>query len=272
MSQTQRWVAQIVLRAPAPLRSLRNAPLLGKLIHRLSYRMLPAKERVWAQVEVGPGKGLWLELNPRTGHMYVRGEAESAVQAILAELLRPSMVFYDLGANIGFFSLLASRIAGPNGRVFSFEPDPDVAARLRRNVERNGFANIAVTEAGVWSSNTELNFARSGLSDPDRGSGSFLGGDGATAGMPVRCVSLDDFIATAPPPDAIKCDVEGAEVEVLRGARELLEKHRPWILCEIHSEPNGRSVREILGGLGYVARPVDQNHILATFPGSPMGG
>ncbi len=253
----------LLLRSPAALRSLREVPVLGDWIHRLSYQLVRADEKLWAQVEAGPARGLWLELNPRTGQSYLRGKAEPEVQAILAEQLRPGMVFYDLGANIGLFSLLAARIVGASGRVFSFEPDPKVSARLRRNVARNGFSNLMVVEAGVWSSSGDVNFVPAGASSPDHGTGSFVGSDAAVAGMPVRCVALDDFIADAPPPAAIKCDVEGAEVEVLRGAAKLLETHRPWILCEIHSEANGRAARELLGRLGYGVEPVDENHILA---------
>jgi len=263
MPGARQWMGAWLLRSPAALRSLREVPVLGNWIHRLSHRLVRADENLWAQVEAGPARGLWLELNPRTGQSYLRGEGETAVQKILVEGLRPGMVFYDLGANIGLYSLLAARIVGANGRVFSFEPDPEVSARLRRNVARNGFSNITVVEAGVWSSSGDVNFVPAAASSPDHGTGSFVGSDAGVAGMPVRCVALDDFLADAPPPAAIKCDVEGAEVEVLRGAAKLLERHHPWILCEIHSEANGRATREFLRRLGYAVEPVDENHIFA---------
>jgi len=264
MPGARQWMGGLLLRSPAPLRLLREVPVLGDWIHRLSHRLVRADEKLWAQVEAGPARGLWLELNPRTGQNYLRGSGEPAVQAMLAEQLQPGMVFYDLGANIGMFSLLAAQILGVNGRVFSFEPDPEVAARLRRNVARNGFSNLTVVEAGVWSSSGDVNFVPAGAASPDHGTGSFVGSGAAVAGIPVRCVALDDFLADAPPPDAIKCDVEGAEVEVLQGAAQLLEKHHPWLLCEIHSEANGRAAREFLDRLGYAVKPVDENHIFAS--------
>jgi Methyltransferase FkbM domain len=79
----------------------------------------------------------------------------------------------------------------------------------------------------------------------------------------VECVALDDFTQTAPPPDAIKCDVEDAEVEVLRGAANLLTTRRPWILCEVHSKANDGECREILRRFEYNFDVVDNNHILA---------
>lgn len=262
MERTSNWVSQVLLRMPAPLRSLRKVPVLGGLIHFVSHRILRADQRVWMQVEGGAARGLWLELNPRTGQLYLRGEAEPVVQEILAKRLRPGMVFYDLGANIGLFSLLAARIVGENGRVFSFEPDAEVAARLRRNVARNNFTNITVVEAGLWSSSGNVNFVAADSSSPDRGTGQFIDGESQN-GTPTRCVSLDDFMASAPPPDAIKCDIEGAEVEALRGAGKLLRASHPWILCETHSEPNDRAARELLQGFGYSVESVDSSHILA---------
>jgi FkbM family methyltransferase len=262
MPRARQWISGMLLRSPASLRSIRSLPLVGGWVHRVSHAVLPADQQQWAQIQSGPAKGLWLELNPRTGDAYFRGHAEEAVQKLLAERLRPGMVFYDLGANIGLFSLLAARAVGPEGRVFSFEPDPAVVARLRRNVAKNGFANIAVVEAGVWSASGELNFIPAEARSPDRGTGRFVTGarDGTSL---LKCVSLDDFIADHSIPDGIKCDVEGAEIEVVRGAEKLMRSRRPWILAEMHSDANARSWSDSLAGLGYTLEAVDAIHILA---------
>jgi FkbM family methyltransferase len=234
---------------------------MGEWLHRLSHRLLPSDERLWAQIEAGPARGLWLELNPRTGQAYLRGDAEPLVQKVLAERLHPGMVFYDLGANIGLFSLLAARRVGPSGRVFSFEPDPEVATRLRRNIAQNSFSNVTIFEAGVWSASGVVSFIPADASSPDHGTGRFVPA-ASDAGTPTRCVALDDFSEGAPP-DGIKCDVEGAELEALHGAAKLLQAHRPWILCEMHSEANERASREFLGHFAYTFERVDSNHILA---------
>jgi FkbM family methyltransferase len=256
-------MSDLMLHAPASLRSLRRLPVIGNAIHHLSHWFLSADEKVWARVEAGPARGLWLELNPRTGQNYVRGDAENVVQKILELRLRPGMVFYDLGANIGLFTLLAARLVGVEGKVFSFEPDPAVAVRLRRNVERNQFSNVTVMEAGVWSSTGNREFVRADSSSPDRGVGKFVTAESGASATPTPCVALDDFAQSAAPPSAIKCDVEGAEVQALRGAAKLLTTYHPWIVCEIHSEGNDRDSREFLRSLGYRVNSVDANHILA---------
>jgi len=248
---------------PTVLRSLRKIPLFGGIIHQMSHRILPVNETVWAQVRSGPARGISLQLHPRTGEIYRRGDVERLIQEVLVERLQPGMVFYDLGANIGFFSLLAARLVGPTGRVFSFEPDAEVAARLRRNIARNAFSNTTVVEAGIWSASKTVCFVPSDTSSPDRGTGRIATASDKTAFVSIRCIALDDFIRTAPLPDAIKCDVEGAEVEVLFGAEQLLERRRPTIIFEIHSESNGHRVREQLARFGYKCETVDGNHILA---------
>jgi len=262
MERTSNWLGRVLLRVPGPLRSLRKVPVLGGVIHFLSYRILRADQKVWAQVEGGAGRGLWLELNPRTGDSYLRGDIETTVQDILTKRLGPGMVIYDLGANIGFFSLVAARIVGEGGHVFSFEPDAEVAARLRRNIARNNLSNVTVVEAGLWSSSGKMNFVAADSRSPDRGTGQFVGEENPR-GKPTPCVALDDFVAGARPPDAIKCDVEGAEIEALRGAETVLRASQPWVLCETHSEANERDAREFLRNLGYNVESVDSNHILA---------
>jgi FkbM family methyltransferase len=255
-------MGELLLRSPAPLRSLRDVPVLGDFIHRLSHRVISREEKFWARIQSGPAEGIWLELNPRTGQSYLRGEAEAPSQKILSDYLHLGMVFYDLGANIGLFSLLASRIVGPAGKVVSFEPDPEIAARLRRNIARNGFTNVKVVESGVWSVTRSVNFLPADASSPDRGTGRFVEEQDAATAL-VRCIALDDFVRNGPAPHAIKCDVEGAEVEVLRGAENVLRTARPWILCEMHSAANDQAVREFLGRLGYSFQPVDDTHVLA---------
>jgi FkbM family methyltransferase len=268
MPGKRQWLGELLLRSPGSVRALRNVPILGGLIHVLSHRMVPSDEKVWSKIEAGPGKGIWIELNPRTGQHYLRGQGEALIQSILVERLRPGMVFYDLGANIGLFSLLAARLVGPAGQVISFEPDPSTAARLGRNIARNGYQNATVIQAGVWSTTGRRMFEVADASSPDHGLGKFASAEAEGKNIVVDCFALDDFVKKVAAPDAIKCDVEGAEVEVLRGAKKVLLGYRPWIVCELHSEANGVAVGDILNQFGYRLESVDASHVLA-LPDSP---
>jgi FkbM family methyltransferase len=257
------WLAHLLLRYASPLAELRGAPVLGPFLRWAGEKLVPRDSRVWAQIQRGPAKGLWLCLNPRTGGNYLQGGGEPEVQAAVQRHLRPGMTFYDIGANIGFFSLLAARIVGAEGRVVAFEADPEVAERLREHVERNHFSMISVRQRAVWSETRTVSFARTDPKlSPDRGLGHIVVG-GAVGTIEVQAVSLDYFLQTFPPADFLKCDVEGAEVEVFRGAKRLVAEYRPIVLCEMHSEENRRILLQEFAGLGYHCSSLDETHILA---------
>lgn len=251
MASSSDRLAHAFLRYAAPLKSLRRLPVLGDCLSWLGERIVPRDKRTWAQVESGPAAGIWLHLNPRTGLDALRGASEPEVQDALQRYLRPEMTFYDLGANIGFFSLLAARLVGEQGRVIAFEADPEIAARLREHVDRNGFRCVTVVEKAVWSKGSKVLFERVDLAtSPDRGLGHVVNTSSANT-IEIEAVTLDDFARTSRAPDFIKCDVEGGEVEVFRGARGLLAEKRPGILCEIHSEANRRALLADLKRFGY---------------------
>lgn len=256
-------LAQAFLRYAAPLKSLRRLPLLGNCLSWFGERIVPRSTRTWAQVENGPAAGIWLRLNPRTGLDTLRGASEPEVQDALQRYLRPGMTFYDLGANIGFFSLLAARLVGEQGRVIAFEADPEIAARLREHVERNEFRCVTVKERAVWSKASKVFFERvDPATSPDRGLGHVVNVASANT-IEIEAVTIDDFAGTSPAPDFIKCDVEGAEVEVFRGAQRLLTERRPGILCEIHGEVNRRALLADLKRFGYICEDSSSRHLLA---------
>ncbi|HYL64867.1 MAG TPA: FkbM family methyltransferase [Candidatus Methylomirabilis sp.] len=256
-------LAQFALRWALPLAGLRRVPILGKCVSWAGARLVPRDALTWVQVKRGPAQGLWLHLNPRTGATYFEGGGEPEVQEALQRHLRAGMTFYDVGANIGFFSLLAGRLVGKEGRVVAFEADPEVAARLREHVTRNEMSWIGVEETAVWSKGPTAKFVRTDpAASPDRGLGHIIGASGE-GGIEVNAVSLDEFAAKQPGPDFLKCDVEGAEVEVFHGARRLLQEKRPGIICEMHSAENRRALEEEFARHGYVCEPCGANHVLA---------
>jgi FkbM family methyltransferase len=138
--------------------------------------------------------GATLHLNPRTGRDYFHGDVEPEVQVVLRKYLRPGMTVYDIGANIGFFSLLAARLVGSAGGITAFEADPEIAARLRENVARNQDAPISVEEKAVWSSSNPVFFARADAEvSPDRGLGHVIYNDAersAPSTIRVEAVSI----------------------------------------------------------------------------------
>jgi FkbM family methyltransferase len=258
-------MANLLFRYASPLSGLRRVPILGDILSWTSRRLVPADTLIWVRIENGPAQGLWIRVSPRTGEHFQRGLGEPEVQRAMQQHLRPGMTFYDLGANIGFFSLLAARLVGPSGRVFSFEADPEIAARLGENLVRNNFAHAAVVEKAVWSEPGRVSFVRIDSStSPDRGLGHVSTAECSNANtVTVEAVSLDQFVAGHPPPNFVKCDVEGAEVAVFQGAERLLRETRPILLVEMHSGENHLALTRKLAHFGYACSDLDENHVLA---------
>jgi len=263
VSDSNGRIAQLFLRYATPFAGVRRLPVIGPAVSWLSALVVPRDSLAWMQVQSGPATGIWLRLNPRTGLQVFEGGGEPEVQAALVKLLRPGMTFYDVGANIGFFSLLAARLVGKTGRVVAFEADPDVAARLREHASRNEFSWLGVEQKAVWSEARSVFFERTDpAKSPDRGLGHVVKGEAGNA-IRVEAVSLDEFVKGAVAPDFVKCDVEGAEVEVFRGAEELLREKRPTLLCEMHSDENMRALRAQFAAQNYETKLLDANHVLA---------
>ncbi len=153
---------------------------------------------------------------------------ESHVTGWLQETLRPGQVFVDVGANIGYFTLLGASLVGPEGRCVGIEAHPRLAELLQRNVIINGFHGYVTTwQRAAWSEPTELklHMRRNFASNSSIGS---IGSDalrrlGDTEEIvEVEAVRLDDLLADLPGVDVMKVDVEGAEVQVFSGLTRIL--------------------------------------------------
>jgi FkbM family methyltransferase len=263
MGEPGNRLANLFLRYASPFAELRRVPIIGDFLSWTSRKLLPRDTLVWIQIQHGPARSLWIRVNPRTGQNVQRGIGEPQVQQALVDHLRPGMTFYDLGANIGYFSLIAARLVGPKGRVVAFEADPEIAARLRENLSRNNFSHARVEQKAVWSEATTVSFARvDPNTSPDRGLG-HVSADSSGDTIKVEAVSLDRYVTAQNSPDFVKCDVEGAEAEVFRGADRLLEERRTILLVEMHSPENHRTLAHKFVELGYAVRNLDENHVLA---------
>lgn len=183
-------------------------------------------------IAIGPARGLRFDPGPSNA-AYADGDNELPVQRTLAECLKPGDVFYDVGANVGFLSVLGARLVGSAGVVYAFEPVPGNASYVRRNAEANGFAQVQVIEMAVSSRRGPrvLNLARySGGAALD----SVEAPPDADGTLQVDAVTIDDCVSRQGlrPPSVVKIDVEGAELEVLEGMADVADRHRPIVIAE----------------------------------------
>lgn len=164
-------------------------------------------------------------------YVYLTGVYEPPTARVIAELLRPGDSFVDVGANSGFFTLLASHRVGPTGRVSSFEPVPSMRKRLLDNVALNAMSNISVHDVAV--SNAEGVLPLFEGPEGHKGISSLRHIDNSAATIEVKTVPLDTFRDTVSTVRLVKVDVEGAEQLVLEGMANILKEDRPYIVIEI---------------------------------------
>jgi FkbM family methyltransferase len=193
----------------------------------------------------GPLRGCrW---SPAAGGKVLRlllGTYEPAQAALFCERIRPGDVIVDIGANAGYYTLLAARRAGPQGKVVACEPDPRIAAYLRRHVEANHVANVTVVESAIGD--------HSGIAKFRRGNGTGTGRLAAAGDLAVRVQTLDELAAEHRIlPTHLKIDVEGAELDVLHGGRATLTHARPVIFLSTHGERVHAACCRLLQEHGY---------------------
>ena len=226
---------------------------LGSLIHHQD-----------GTIQRGVGKGLRFNPGP-TNAEFLLGTIEQDLQRALSTLVKPGMTFYDAGANVGFVGVLASRLVGPQGQVICIEPLPANVKWIEHNIRLNGFSQMSVRAEALGLADMKTKF----LVPPEATRGMLASSGFAKSEtiiveeLEVTVRSIDSLRAegAVPPPDIIKLDVEGVEVEAIRGSVETIRTCRPILLIELHD--TGKAVAEILEEIGYHPTVIESTKPLA---------
>jgi FkbM family methyltransferase len=167
-------------------------------------------------------------------HLILDGVWEEWTEAVLRQLVAPGMQVLEAGANVGYFTLVMARAAGPSGQIHSFECDPGLAMLARDNIEINGLHRTArVVEKALGERPGRVTFYGT---DRHRGGGSIVQGleqiphnpTDQRSVLDVEMTSIDAYVQeTGVQLDVLKLDAEGAEPAILRGAAALLASTRP---------------------------------------------
>ena len=221
--------------------------LLKRFCRTLAIHVFPE------EVETRIGSSRFLFRPKIDGFWYLNySDAEPGVEKVLRENLSIGDTFVDIGAYIGFYSILARNIVGDSGKVIAFEPNPESYEMLKKNFELNGYKNCIAENIALFDEDGffSLFTAKRGIS-----SSSLFKVEGIHSGQhfTVKATTFDKYCKNHDiVPNLVKIDVEGAEYNVLLGAQEVISLYRPKLLIEIHPqhlETAGHSLQEFFGFL-----------------------
>lgn len=215
------------------------------------------------RVAGGDLKDTKLYLNLQTEKDYWLGTYEPELQKAIQDWVQPGMVVYDVGANIGYISLLIAKAVGSQGKVYSFEALPINIERLKQNIlSGNTDVPITVVHAAVTDKDEPVEF----LVHESTSMGKVAGAAGREVAYETRItvdgITLDTYQSdnSVPAPDIIKMDIEGGEVLAVEGMRRLLKEHHPILFIELHGPESARAVANVLDLYGYTAYHMKAQH------------
>lgn len=209
---------------------------------RLKKALYVGLSRFATRVKAGPLEGCRWTLF--SGIRFVRGDFEPKKTAAVVANLHPGDVFWDIGGNVGYFTVIASKAVGDTGKVVTLEPSPVNLAFLRRNLKLNRCGNVDLLPMAAGPKLDRLRL------DTSTGRGTHHITEGGDTVVAVD--SVDGLIAKGKPaPNFIKIDVEGFEESVLDGMTDTLTKLKPLLLLAVHSPEIEARTKERLASFGY---------------------
>jgi FkbM family methyltransferase len=182
--------------------------------------------------------------------IYYLGDWEHWDTLYLSRAIRAGWTVIDVGSNLGYYTLLASRLVGPDGTVFAFEPTPSTYQALLKNIALNDAQNVRPYQAALSDSCGWVSVLEDVQDDYNR-----IGPPGKPGHTQVSCLTLDGFVEEhqVRSVDLIKVDIEGAEHKFLLGARKTIERFRPIIAIELNPKAlrrYGATVGDLMNDLG----------------------
>lgn len=225
-----------------------NKSFFGKLL-RVFLAIIP--DRMAVRILQGKLKGKkWIKGSGVNG--YWLGSYERKQTEIFGKTVNKGDVVFDIGAHVGFYSLLSAELTGKYGKVFSFEPLPENVKFLKKHVEINNYKNILIFDNAVSDKSGHAFFKKEDSRSQGRlsDSGKFK----------VEMIAIDDWIASKKLsiPNVMKIDTEGAEMNVLKGAENALKANRPIIFLSIHSGESRKKCCDYLLSMGYKLEPLGE--------------
>ncbi len=242
-----------------------------KLAEKIRSSLNAAAPLGLTQTKIAGGllEGFHLNLDMQTEKDYWLGTYEVNLQNAIKKYCQTGTVVYDIGANIGYISLIFAKQVGAQGKVIAFEPLPENFKRLAENVSLNNMnAHVTPYQVAMVDKPGETTFFIHKSGAMGKAEGSLGREEKYLSKIKVEAVALDDFIFTKkhPHPDLIKMDIEGGEVLAIQGMRRTLTEIKPIILVEIHSHTALECLWKEFQSANYSLYKMEKGYPLITDP------
>jgi len=204
----------------------------SRVIARLIYGFLPSER--WINIH---NTSLLINIHDKGigEYLFLRGEYALGRVAEIKKAVKQRDTVIDIGANIGYFTVLLANLVGPQGRVYAFEPDPRNFSLLQQTIKKNNWINVFIEQKAV--SNQEGNFL---LYQTRSWSANTLIPGGHISSVKVPMITLDNFLASEHCINFIKMDIDGSEPLVIQGAANLIKRSPNLIILAEYQPGNLR--------------------------------
>lgn len=244
-----------------------RAPGTNQLHHKLSYRLFKLAPAFGIEplerIDFTSPVSFTLFYNARdggVGHKFLMyREYEPNVTRVITAITKPTTKVWNIGANLGYYTVLASKLAS-QGSVTAFEPHPNNVAMLKRNVNLNGARNVTIVDAAVSDTTGVLSFYESASNTGDHR----IASDGERHSIKVKAIVASEAIDQHGAPELLIMDVQGAEGLILRSLLEAFRVARPAMVFEFwpdglsQSGSSAAEVEEMLHALEYQVWRIDE--------------
>lgn len=255
---------------PRPVkRAIYQVPWLASATRQTMNQLLP---QGFSKVEITAGllQGYRMFLDLHQEKDYWLGMYEVELQDAIRDLVKPGMIAYDVGANVGYITLIFARQVEANGHVFAFEPLPQNISRLRQNIELNELTErVTLYPGAVIDQSRQVEF----WVGPSDDMGKVAGSAGRQnvlyqSHISVSGIALDEFVFQQGnlAPDVVKMDIEGGEVLALMGMKGILAEKQPLVFLELHGEECARTAWNTFLQLGYTLTKMVRGYPIISTP------
>jgi len=215
----------------------------------------------------GPLTGYRMKVEWDRYRCFAYGNWEPEIRELVIKNIQPGSVAVDVGAHIGYYSLLFSRLVGPAGKVYSFEPMPSNFSFLSENLRMNKCANVEAVNRAVLDAQRQIRI--DAPKDDPLPIGVSFANPANEGTIVVDTVSLDEYLLPRTARvDFLKVDAESAEEMVLAGARALIQRDHPRILIEVHHFDGDRTISPVprqIGEIGYTVTKVAESPVVSHY-------